>query len=66
MRELRTRTYDVAIIHMLDYCAFGLAKVLNINATVWMTTAFLFEHMAWHAGAPLETSFIPSGANSVY
>jgi hypothetical protein len=61
MRELRSHTYDVMVIHALDYCAFGIAHMLRINATVWMSPAMMFESMAWHAGMPIESSYIPSG-----
>ena len=65
MVELRSRQYDVAIIHMVDSCAFGLAEMLKINATIWMSTAFMIEPMAYHAGAHFDTAFVPSSMHAV-
>jgi len=61
MRELRAHTYDVMVIDALDYCSLGVAHILRINATVWMSPAMMFEGMAWYAGMPIESAYIPSG-----
>lgn len=45
---------------MVDFCTFGLTQVLNIDAYVWMSTAFLADPLAWYSGSPLATSYVPN------
>lgn len=60
IKTLNDSNFDVIVIHCLDFCTFGLTRVLKIDAYVWMSTGILLEEMAWYSGSPLALSYVPS------
>lgn len=60
MHELRQRKFDVAVLHMIDFCGFGLMHDLQIRGYVWMSTAFMIDFMAYYSGVPYPSSYVPS------
>ncbi len=63
--ELRSKKFDAAVVHFVDFCAFGLMPTLGIKGYVWMSTAFLFEPMGWYAGVPYPSSYVPAPSYAV-
>ncbi len=47
MAKLNSANFDVAIIHTIDFCTFGIMRQFGVKAIVWMSVLFLIEPMAW-------------------
>lgn len=45
--ELKKENFDVVIIHLVDFCSFGVAHLLEVEATISMSTAFMVDFMAY-------------------
>lgn len=65
LNKLKSQNFDVIIIHMMDFCSFGMAEAIGIKATVWMSTAFMVDPMAWYSSCPSSPSYVVSGAHPV-
>lgn len=61
MNKVKSKKFDAAIIHMVDFCGFGLAHHLGIKGTAWFSTSFLVDFMAPPSGVPSPTSYVSSG-----
>lgn len=65
LQTIRSKKFDVIIMHFIDFCSYGMAHSLGINGTVIMSTAFMVDNMAWYSGSPSPTSYVVSAANVV-
>lgn len=61
LNKLKSLQFDVAVIHYMDFCSFGLAHHLGIEGTVFMSTAYMLDPFAWYSGSPNTFSYIVSG-----
>lgn len=60
MQQLKAKNFDVIIIHLVDFCSFGMAHALGIEGIIWMSTAFAVDPMAWYAGMASPASYVVS------
>jgi hypothetical protein len=42
--------YDVIILHTVDFCMFGLAKLVDNPSIIWMSAAHFMAPLALMAG----------------
>jgi hypothetical protein len=65
MKQLKSKKWDVVVVHLLDFCALGIAEMLQVKSTIWFSTAFLLDPIAWASGTPFEYSYVPNGLLSL-
>lgn len=60
LTKLKNENFDVIVIHVVDFCSHGMAEVLGIKGTIWMSSAFMPDPFAWYSGSTLNPSYIVS------
>uniref|UniRef100_A0A915JD65 glucuronosyltransferase n=1 Tax=Romanomermis culicivorax TaxID=13658 RepID=A0A915JD65_ROMCU len=45
---------------MITLCEFGMAEVLEINTTIWLSSGLMNDIQGWASGAPSPPSFVPN------
>uniref|UniRef100_A0A914WEH4 glucuronosyltransferase n=1 Tax=Plectus sambesii TaxID=2011161 RepID=A0A914WEH4_9BILA len=63
-KQFMSTKYDAIVIHTLDFCSFGLARVVNNPSTIWMSTAFMHDPLAHYSGVPYPASFVPTAMST--
>ncbi len=57
-RKFFATKYDVIILHRMDICMFGLAKLVDNPSIIWLSTSFFTAQMALMAGTWIDKKII--------
>lgn len=60
MAQLKQEQFDIALVHMYDFCPMGIVKSIGIPTQIWTSSAVLTDYMAWILGVPTPTSYVPN------
>ncbi len=63
--QLAAEKFDIAIVHMYDFCPLGIVRVLKIPTHIWMSSGKLIDYMAWYAGVPTPASYVPNALTAM-
>uniref|UniRef100_A0A914W8K3 glucuronosyltransferase n=1 Tax=Plectus sambesii TaxID=2011161 RepID=A0A914W8K3_9BILA len=55
-----TEKYDVVILHMIDWCGFGMTELVKNPSRIWFSPTFMTDVMAHYSGASYPASYVPS------